>query len=329
MDRSAGATILSTLEGTGLDTSCIRKLGHEYHTARTAQYVAVNDAEKNLVMAMADMAILTNHSFPAYWASAVEAAKPKWLVVDGNWAEKDIHAWIRTARQNGARVAFEPVSNVKAARLFAKGNDYLGVFPHAAVDIASPNQYELAAMYAAAKENGYLDSARWFEVIDSFGITGGARDRFVKLTSADMTNAGIPVQTIQLLPFIPTLITKIGANGALLTMLLKKDDPRLYDHEHERYILTRTTNDNPDVGGVYMRLFPPVERVKDVVSVNGVGDTFLGTMIAGLAQGGRVENLVDIAQRAAVLTLKSHQSVSPDLGTLEGELMLAARQSQS
>lgn len=331
MIHSAGATILSTLEGTGLDTSNIRKLGHEYHTARTAQYVAVNDAEKNLVMAMADMAILTNHSFPAYWASAIEAAKPKWLVVDGNWAEKDIHAWIRAGRQHGAKVAFEPVSNVKAARLFGKeGSSALGVFPNAAVDIASPNQYELAAMYSAAKENGHLDSARWFEVVDAFGITGGgARDRFVRLTSADMTNAGIPVQTIQLLPYIPTLVTKIGANGALLTMLLRKDDPRLYDHEHERYILTRTTNDHPHVGGVYMRLFPAIERVKDVVSVNGVGDTFLGTLIAGLAQGGNVEDLVDIAQKAAVLTLKSHQSVSPDLGTLEGELMLAARQSQS
>lgn len=70
-----------------------------------------------------------------------------------------------------------------------------------------------------------------------------------------------------------------------------------------------------------MRLFPAVEEVKpeDVVSVNGVGDTFAGTLIAGLAKRGknaRVEELIDLAQRAAVLTLKSKEAVSPGLGTL-------------
>lgn len=82
------------------------------------------------------------------------------------------------------------------------------------------------------------------------------------------------------------------------------------------------------VGGVYMRLFPAVEEVEGehVVSVNGVGDTFVGTIVAGLAAqkrddgtaaaAGRVEDFIDIAQRAAVLTLKSKESVSPGLGTL-------------
>ena len=70
-----------------------------------------------------------------------------------------------------------------------------------------------------------------------------------------------------------------------------------------------------------MRLFPPVEEVRaeDVVSVNGVGDTFAGTLLAGLAEkgkGARVEDLVDLCQRAAVLTLKSKESVSPGLGTM-------------
>lgn len=70
-----------------------------------------------------------------------------------------------------------------------------------------------------------------------------------------------------------------------------------------------------------MRLFPAVEEVEveDIVSVNGVGDTFCGTVVAGLAskQGrGRVEDFIDIAQRAAVLTLKSKEAVSPGLGTL-------------
>ena len=94
-----------------MDTSYIRRLSHEYHpSTRTAQYVAVNDANKNLVLAMADMGIFTAHSFPTYWSSAVAASQPKWLVVDGNWAERDIRAWTQAGRRSGARVAFEPVS---------------------------------------------------------------------------------------------------------------------------------------------------------------------------------------------------------------------------
>lgn len=320
--HSAGATILASMERNGLDTKYVRQLGPEYPSARTAQYVAVNDAEKNLFTAMADMAILTSHSLPTHWSSIVKTTKPKWLVVDGNWTPKDIHNWARTGGQNGAKVAFEPVSAVKSAGLFPKSLT-LPLFPKAAVDLATPNQYELAAMYAAAREHGYMDGSAWFEVIDAFGMHGGARDRFVRLTSAAITDAGIPVQSVQLLPYIPTIITKMGERGALLTTILKPGDPRLSDAEHERYILTRAPPGHAHVGGVYMRLYPAVEEIATPVSVNGVGDTFLGTLVAGLALGGRTEELIDVAQSAAVLTLKSHQSVSPDLGALGQELLAA------
>ncbi|KAK3495664.1 Indigoidine synthase A like protein-domain-containing protein [Neurospora crassa] len=324
-DDIAGATILANLESSGLDTTCIRKLGREYPSTRTAQYVAVNDADKNLVMAMADMAIFSNHSFPTYWNSAVAATKPKWLVIDGNWAEADIQTWIEAGRKHGARVAFEPVSAAKSERLFAApkqgGQLPLRLFPNASVDLASPNQYELAAMHSAATRNEYFTHS-WFEVIDTFGMQG-SRDKFVRLTSAEITDMGLPQQNIQLLPYIPTIITKLGAKGALVTMLLKPGDPLLKDSHHAPYILARNYNDHPHVGGVYMRLFPPVETVKDVVSVNGVGDTFLGVLVAGLAMGGRVENLVDVAQRAACLSLRSHESVSMELAGLKGDLRLA------
>ena len=67
----------------------------------------------------------------------------------------------------------------------------------------------------------------------------------------------------------------------------------------------------------------PEVPAEDVVSVNGVGDTFLGALVAGMAKKGRdarVEEFVDLAQRAAVLTLKSRESVCSGLGVL-GMLM--------
>lgn len=270
---------------------------------------------------MADMGIFTSHSFPDYWQSSVAETKPKWLVVDANWHPRDIRAWVQAGRAHGCNVAFEPVSTAKSVGLFARDHleDGVGVFPTSpAVDLASPNHHELAAMWAAAKENGYLDTPQWWEVVDAFGLLG-ARDRFVRLTSTEIADAGIPVQSVQLLPYIPTIVAKLGSKGCLLTTILARDDPRLRDSREEEWILTRSLNDHPHVGGIYMRMFPPAEQVEKVVSVNGVGDTFLGVLAAGLAKGGRVENLIDVAQKAAVLTLKSHESVNPDLGTLDGQ----------
>ncbi|PON28069.1 hypothetical protein TGAM01_v203206 [Trichoderma gamsii] len=321
-DDIAGDTVLSALEASGLDPTYVKKLDRTEHPgSRTAQYVAINDSSKNLVMAMADMGIFTQHLFPEDWKSTIKATDPKWLVVDGNWSPKGIRTWVHSANEHGSKVAFEPVSVEKSKSLFGpqRGVPPLGVFPHQSVDLSSPNIYELSAMYSAAKDNGYLDSAEWFEVIDSFGMVG-ARDKFVRLTSMELTDAGVPVQSIQLLPYIPTLITKLGSKGVLLTTILGKDDPRLRDRESEEFILTRSFNGNPAIGGVYMRLFPPVEKVETVVSVNGVGDTFLGVLISGLAQGGRVDKLVDVAQRGAVYSLKCAESVSKEVSKLEGEL---------
>ncbi|KAI0910557.1 Indigoidine synthase A like protein-domain-containing protein [Ustulina deusta] len=322
----AGSTVLASLESCGMDTSCIQILSHDEHPGgRTAQYVSVNDANKHLVLAMADMDIFTSQSFSPSWATTIRSSKPKWLVVDANWKDHDIRLWMQAGKRANAKVAFEPVSKAKSARLFCteRGLESLGVFPHATIDLTTPNQYELAAMHAAARSNEYFDDPRWWLIVDAFSITG-ARDRFVKLTSAAMTDAGIPQQALQLLPFIPTIITKLGSDGALLTTILRKDDPRLYDAQHEPFILSRCLTDHADVGGVYMRMFPAVEQVTDVVSVNGIGDTFMGTLVAGLAQGGKIQNLINVAQKAAVLTLRSPESVSEKLGSLESELVAAA-----
>ncbi|UNI14789.1 hypothetical protein JDV02_001385 [Purpureocillium takamizusanense] len=325
-DDVAGSTVLSSLEAAGLGGVFVRKLDRQSHPgSRTAQYVAVNDGSKNLVMAMADMGIFRQHVSDELRESAVSLTSPKWTVVDGNWAAKNIKAWIKTATDHNSKVAFEPVSVEKSQGLFGpqRGVPKLGVFPSASVDLASPNTYELAAMYTAAKENGYLELGDWFDIIDAFGMTG-ARERFVRLTSPALTDAGVPVQSVNLLPYIPTLITKLGANGVLLTMLLGRDDPLLRDRDAEEFILTRAAPKHESVGGIYMRLFPAAETVRDIVSVNGVGDTFLGVLISGLAQGGRVEHLIDVAQRGAVLTLRSAESVSPQLGQLGGDLARAA-----
>lgn len=277
---------------------------------------------------MADMDILNSHSSPAHWATVVAAARPSWLVVDANWTAADIREWTSAGRAAGARIAFEPVSTAKSTRLFTPGGvGGLGVFPRHDVDLATPNQLELAAMHAAAREGEYLDSAAWFSVVDALGVHGGARDKFVRIAGLAATDAGVPVQSLQLLPFVPTIVAKMGAGGALLTQLLAEGDPRLRDPAAEPFLVARAPPGG-GVGGVYMRAFPAAEAVRDAVSVNGVGDTFLGALVAGLAKGGNVDGLVDVAQRAAVMTLRSRESVSADLGLLAEDLERAVQTRQ-
>ncbi|PMD32773.1 hypothetical protein L207DRAFT_590466 [Hyaloscypha variabilis F] len=331
----AGQMILTALEREGLYTGSIRSLPlqQSHRQNRTAQYVAVNDAKKDLVLAMADMSIFSAPNPPKLNMSDVSA---KWGVVDANWHPQRLRKIIIKLKLSNVKVAYEPVSVPKSGGVFQPSMDVpkvganaeqphvpnsLGLFPAHTIDLATPNQHELAAMHAAAKKWEFFDSQRWWQIIDSLGIpSSGARDRFVSITTHKMTDEGIPFQTIQLLPFIPTILTKLGADGVLLTEILKPDDLRLTDPAHAPYILSRTSNGSTEIGGVYMRLFPPVEVVEDVVSVNGVGDTFLGVLLAGLAKGLELnEDLVNIAQRGAVMTLRSKEAVSPQLGELTQE----------
>lgn len=297
---------------------------------RTAQYVAVNDQKKDLVLAMADMGIFSNTAFKKKFLLE-EMPNLKWAVVDANWDGTFARHLMKTFKRDNTKVAFEPVSNAKAAGIFQPArllhsirDNKLTVFPDHKVDLITPNKHELAAMYKSARKHEFLQDKGWWKVIDALGIPStGARTQFVHLTNTKLADAGIPLQTIQLLPFFPTIITKLGSEGVLMTQLLKPGDPRLTNPDSAPWILSRCTNGSTEVGGVYMRLFPAIEQVadKDVVSVNGVGDTFLGVLVAGLARGIPLgESLINVAQKGAVMTLKSKLAVSPLLGELAGEL---------
>lgn len=337
-DDLPGRTTIQQLESEGMTTSGIATLSDD-KDARTAQYVAINDTNKDLVLAMADMSILERNpsALKDRWTAQINQAQPKWVIVDANWDPDMLSFWFSAAKATGARTAFEPVSTAKSTRLFTlppsttkissfsnikEASDSLSVFPHSTIDIATPNALELASMHAAARASGLFDRRDWWATIDSMGIpSSGARTRFERITTPDLTDLGVPQQSIQLLPFLPCILTKLGKDGVLLCMLLHKDDPRLQCRESEKHIIARSKFEDPEsaVGGVYLRLFRPEEVLgsEEVVSVNGVGDTFLGALAARLARGDeRVEDVVGFAQRAAVLSLQSVEAVSPELSRL-------------
>lgn len=333
-DDLSGKAVVEALTQAEMTTMGVKTMPTE-SGSRTAQYVAVNDSNKDLLLAMADMSIFEpistepntfNDALESFWLPQLKASRPSHLVLDANCSPHHLARWIEAGKEIGAHITFEPVSNVKSARLFQLPKSAeLSIYPKASVDLATPNTHELAAMHAAARESGALDRSDWWETIDAFGIPHtGARVQLALATSSELVDQGVPQQSIQLLPFIPSICTKLGPQGVLLTQLIPANDERLSSGKYAPYILSRCANDTEatlGVGGVYMRLFSAVEDVKaeEVASVNGVGDTFAGTLVAGLASRGkdaRAEDLIDLAQRAAVLTLKSRESVSPGLGTL-------------
>lgn len=336
-DDLSGKAAIEALASEGMQTDGITIR----HGASTAQYIAVNDSKKDLFIAVADMGILEDTDlsvsgipsnalvkevFDKVWLPQLQATSPSHVVLDANWQPEMLALWLKAAKSMSAHVSFEPVSNIKSTGLLTLPADSaLSAFPSNLVDLVSPNSYELAAMHAAAGSQGLFDRQDWWEVIDALGIPStGARTQLAMATSPTLVDAGVPQQSLQLLPFIPCVVAKLGAQGVLVTQLLRADDVRLTSGQYSPYILSRCNNGTEGslgVGGVYMRLFPAAEKVADdaIVSVNGVGDTFLGALIAGLERKGkdaRVEDLVDLAQRAAVLTLKSNQSVSPGLTSM-------------
>lgn len=337
-DDLSGKAALAAVEREGLGAIGIQVLPPSLGV-RTAQYVAINDARKDLFVAMADMAIMelpeSELGIEGFWGSVVVQARPNWLVVDGNWSPAVIAKWIELGQKVGARIAFEPVSTAKATRLFTRlaEGETSGIIgpsdtvPRAKLDLAAPNELELISMYSTAREKGLFDSPEWWTVINELNLSSaGSRDLLVSVTSPSLVDAGIPQQSIQLLPFIPSLLIKLGSQGVLLTQLLPHGDARLTSPNCAPYIISRcasaASGGNKMVGGVYMRLFPPdtVLADQDMVSVNGAGDTLLGVVVAGLASNRNarkhIEDVIALAQKASLRTLQSKGGVSPRIRDL-------------
>lgn len=180
-------------------------------------------------------------------------------------------------------------------------------------------------MHDAASSAGLFDREDWWRIIDSIGLSSsGSRDKLVSVTNNLLVDQGAPQQSIRLLPFIPCILTTMGEHGVLMTQILPLGDDRLTSPDAAPYVLSRSTDGNSLVGGIYMRLFPPVETVSsdNIVSVNGVGDTFLGVLIAGLTKEKpkSIADLIDVAQKGGVMTLKSHEAVSPQISVLQNSL---------
>ena len=337
-EDAAGRTAINMLIERGMRVDGIEIIPDG---SRTAQYVAFNDPQKDLIMAMADMRILEDGSPSNFtrWKPHLERCAPKWLVLDANWHTSLLNKWVTAGRNFGSKIAFEPVSVEKSVRLFGCVGDSMES-PLPLVNLATPNEFELLAMSNYIRKHEELN---YLSVLSHSSSLLTDQVHPSNLSFPDLTGSGrglIPYSNntlldrlvlqnaLALLPFIPCILTKLGSEGVLLTELLYHGDSRLTLREEDPYILGRSLmKQKGDIGksvGIYMRLYPPAEKVAQdqIVSVNGVGDTFLGVIVAGLAKENPkpLQELIGIAQRGAVMTLKSKEPVSPDISVLRSTL---------
>jgi pseudouridine-5'-phosphate glycosidase/pseudouridine kinase len=322
-DDLSGRAAISQLQEEGMSVSGIETLSAP---SRTAQYVAINNTNKDLALAMADMSILETIPDETIKQLATSifnktSPRPKAFVADANWSSSALHTWLQAARHQDTVTIFEPVSTAKALRIFPSIAPP-SVYPKPLADIITPNTYELTALHDFAQQTSLFESPEWFSIIDALGIpNGGLRVPLAITVGGDLVDKGIPQQTIKLLPFFPTILTKLGPQGLLMAKLLAPGAKELRDDQERQYVLARnlSTDGEATVGGLYVRLFP-VEKVlepHEVVSVNGIGDTFCGALAHGLSQGKRAQDVIRFAQRAAGESLKSRQAVSPALRGLK------------
>ncbi|KAL9621880.1 MAG: hypothetical protein Q9160_003701 [Pyrenula sp. 1 TL-2023] len=342
-DDLAGHSLLKSLKDASMSTEGIAILPQS-EGVQTAQYLAINDAHKDLHLAMADTSILDHPTLSTreFWEDkllpkdAGSSSSPKWIILDGNWPPSVLSTILSVARSLPSRpkIAFEPVSVAKAIRIISPSLlSPLTTFPSSPpFDLLTPNTHELSALYTAlssSPSNFFSHTSPWFRLISAFSLPpGGSRAQFTAIAGEALTDAGIPQQALALLPYFPCVVAKLGGRGCLVARVLRVgvsgDEGVLGDPEQAPYVLGRNVEEaarkETGVAGVYMRLFGPAEEIGEgeVKGVNGVGDTLVGVLVAALARGRgegkgmvqvEVEDVVEVAQRAAVKTLRSEEAV--------------------
>ncbi|KAK9463742.1 Indigoidine synthase A like protein-domain-containing protein [Lipomyces oligophaga] len=354
-DLHASLGLQDDLEGPNPDMSGVEVV----NTARTAQYVAMHDLKGDLIFACADMALVEGlpvaHITGQYERCLAEERVPSWVTVDANLDPEPFTAALAGARKIiGANTLVEPTSVIKACTLLDLGPEVLGVFPSQhAVDVMTPNEFELAALFSHAKKKGLFDDrADWWQVISSLGLNADFRDRVARLAQAagvyeELVDQGLVQQAVHLSPFVPCLLVKLGRKGVVSVVLSSAEAVVAADSSQaSKFSFTWQGSQLDGLSGPVALTVtyhaPETVSPADVVSVTGAGDSFAGVVLtelvrrskaassasssssssslsAGqsiLADGPQLNQIVRRAQRAAVLTIQNRAAVSPAIRTL-------------
>ncbi|VEU21541.1 DEKNAAC102788 [Brettanomyces naardenensis] len=328
---SAGKSVSESMERYGLSKEGLCELDDD----RTAQYTSVHDAVGRLIVACADMDIV-EHLPEEHVSRLLDEYKPTYILMDSNISVSVMNSIAKYASESAnTKLLYEPTSAVKAYKL---GGTNLHCFPNNEVSLVTPTVAELETMFDSFGQNGKFDNIdSWFTVLDSLNLdllreqAERCANRFQLLS--DYAEQGVLQQAFRLLPYIPNILLKDGANGILLIQLTTNAveakmlvDPYSFNLKADSAASFTLVQEGKDNLGVILQHFPgftvPPEEIKNVT---GAGDSLAGYLLSRLANGERKgrfflndladperEDVIMSAQKVACLSLLSDNAVNID-----------------
>ncbi len=330
----SGQEIINELKQQKFDTSGLFISENE----ETSKYISINNNNGKLIIACSNMNIIENlneeHIKNQIKRASSSSSSPlKYILFDGNLNTNIINLLINLSSINKFKLIFEPTSIEKSKKLGDKSLK-LNVFPNNQMDLITPNILELKSIYESFIENEKFDHEKWFDIIDSLQINSNFIDKIDRLTKKfpDIKNIikdGIIQQSIKLLPFIPCLIITNGSGGLIILQLVSdinkatsslsknNDNTKVFTVFNKGSILL----DDKNLGVIFQ--YYPAEKVlsDSIVSVSGAGDSLSGALLAELSKddlwldtcGEKRNEIISKAQKAAVLALKSNETVNYEI----------------
>lgn len=188
-------------------------------------------------------------------------------------------------------------------------------------------------MFEDARNSGLLDSEAWWETINNFALDSEFRARLERLSHSNgkqfrfLIEDGVAPVCVNLLPFFQNIVVKCGDKGAFVASRISAQDTANSGWHSEKRPKSQHQLVAPGRDGlshIALSVYP-IDALADgqLVNVTGAGDTLVGTIAAGLTKDsnlfldpGRLQHVMDLAQKASALTLQSKDAVSPDISQL-------------
>lgn len=338
----AGRTVISQVHACGEDTSGI----YVAKGQKTAQYSAIMDSKGDLVVAVADMSIMEDSSWEKHIAAQIKRGQPRFIVADCNLLSKILDSVISESKKLAIqpKIIIEPTSQPKLARINGLSSRNLSVFPNNSILMITPTAAELESIYASFSYRELFDDYdEWFPVLDSLGVNAQFRDRLESIALKNpvmslLLKRGTPQQATQLLPYIPNILVKLGAEGCVLFRLSTdvtsyKSVPTTSDFKPTFTITShgREVEDGKKLGVVIQHFAIPTENEGiAIVNTTGAGDSLLGYLSSALSNHDwltlEIETLeqewalweaIHKAQLASGKTLKCAAATSEEIASIK------------
>ncbi|KAJ3125774.1 hypothetical protein HK098_008234 [Nowakowskiella sp. JEL0407] len=284
---SWGDWIKSDVKNIGMEV-----LGIERKDGQTAIYSSLLNGKGELISAVADMDILEHVSMP-HEVENILGEKPSVICFDGNLSVSEITRILQYANQFGIPTIFEPTSVMKSVKIFqnAPKVDLVPTF-------ITPNILELGEMLRFVYKNYNSDRLLMVKIPESDFIPKGKNVALVQLLNLN-PRLDVLDEVSKLITYFPNIILKMGKLGVVVACR---------DGESMKF-----------------KRLEPERILDDVESVNGAGDSLVGTFTTLLSQFDgtpsfeEVCNMVRVSMKAAELSLMSKDNVSKELNTMKLE----------